>query len=224
MVSLLSLVPLLFTLIAGLGLLLFAIRKKSMAQSLCVRAGLQMQTQLSHTLTDLLKMNPKAQALRKRRALADRQLQLAMLSGIPKAIALAQAAQKAVILEQLQLRTRQELKFSEAARIRIRHARELRSDLRVLQVKRMDSKLAYPRALAVRATPLTSLSPDYDPVPDFTKAQEHRFRFQVNLAPDLKLPMSMEGYQQIIECSISLREEAHQWKPRILAASAQRSY
>lgn len=226
LVSLLSLVPLLFTLLSGLGLALYAFKKKSLAQSLCVRAGLQLQADLARSLTELLRLNVKATSLRRRRAVADHNLNVALASGNPKAIAIAKAAQAAVILEQLHLRGRQERIFTEASKARYRHARDLRGELRPLGATAgLQSDSSYFRPLAVRPEPPTSPSPNYSPVPTFVQAQSHRFRFQVDLAPpDLPLPFPKGRFRQITECSITLEKEAPLWKPRILGASARLSY
>jgi hypothetical protein len=222
LVSLLALTPFLFALLSGLGVALFALKKKSLAQSLCVRAGLRMQTELGQSLTALLKANTKATRLRRRREIADRNLRTALASGLPQAITLAKAAQTAIILEQLQFRAWQNQRLAEASESRLRHARDLRSDVRSLGVKSLRSDHFYFRSLAVRPSPASSLTPNYVPTPGFADLQRHQFQFALNLAPDLPLPLPASRFQQITECSVTLKEESQQWKPLILAASARR--
>ncbi|MGE0529330.1 MAG: hypothetical protein AB7P49_19930, partial [Bdellovibrionales bacterium] len=63
LVSLVLLLPLLLSLLIGVGGGLYILKRKALAQSLCVRRAVQMQNELRLLLTKLLNLNRKARQL-----------------------------------------------------------------------------------------------------------------------------------------------------------------
>jgi hypothetical protein len=212
LVSLIVLLPLALALIGAVTFTYAILTRKSAAQSLCVREVTRMQSELGHTLAQLLRLNPRATQLRAQRERADLNLENALATGYPPAIAIAQAYQIAVIVAQLQLREQQQALLVEAQETRLRHKRLLESQISSVGGGEFHSQAYYFRALAVREEPLLSLTPDYVTVAPFEFLQQHRFRYAVTFQP--------QTIKQTTECSASLQSEGNQWNAKILAASA----
>jgi len=220
LVSLIALVPLALALVISLSAGFYFLKRKSLAQAHCVQQAAVMQKELQGTLEQLLRLNPKAKALRAQRQAADAAVKAAAGSVNPYALAAAKAYWSAVVLQQLALRSKQQALLQRASQQRHSGHRQLRERLRSLDVRQVDSKKYYWRALAVEASPPASLTPDYRPLPFFEKWQQHRFRFQVDLRPPFAIPLGLGSLKQITECSVTLKGEENQWKVQIAAASA----
>lgn len=209
----LTLVPLMLTLFIASTGAIWAIKRKTAAQAFCVRAGVRMQTELKTALEALLRLNPQATLLRARRLAADRAYQSALASGLPPAIAATKAVRLAVILRQIAFRSRQEALLAHAEVERRRFDLEFRRDVLRRSAGRVESRGSFPRALAVNPVPKTSLTPDYKPVADFTRFQQHLFRFKMDFKP-------LMDTRQTSECRVSLEEKRKEWRVKILTASA----
>lgn len=217
LVSLLALIPLTAALVISLSAGLFMMKRKSLAQAHCVQQGALLQKELNGTLDKLLKLNRAATVLRRQRDLADKALKAAILLANPYAIAAARAAWTAVFLEQTALAAKQQALLRQADQQRNTGHRQLRDKLRELHVRNVTSRKYYWRSLAVEASPITSLTPDYKPLPGFKQWQQHRFRFEVPLDPYAKII-------QATECSVSLTGKEKEWKVQILAANARSNW
>jgi hypothetical protein len=213
----LALIPLAMTLVASLGYGFVVLRKKSLAQSQCVQQASILQKELKGTLDSLLNLNPRAKALRRKREAAERALDVAVKSKVPHLIAAATAAKTAVYLEQLALRSNQERLLKIADVQRDAGERRLRERTRSLHIRNFRAKKIFWRSLAVAAEPPGSLTPDYIPVPGFSKFQQHKFRFDVPLDPYGKII-------QPAECSVSLAGKEKAWQVQILAANARSNW
>lgn len=220
LVSLLCLAPFAFALFLALCGSFYFLKRKSLAQAHCVQQASQLQNELAGTLDKLLRLNPRARALRAQREAADRALQAALASAIPYAIAIAQAYRTAVVLRQIALRTQQESLLTQADQQRRFGHRRLRERLRNLRVVNVDSRRFFWRALAVEARPQATLTPDYETVPMFEALQQHRFRFQTDLRPPFADILPRMDLRQVTECSVSLKGREKQWKLKIIAANA----
>lgn len=218
--SLLILLPLFLTLALSLAVTYSVLKRKSLAQAICIQSASRLQENLRSPLEKLLHMNTQATALRTQRTIADDALAAAVSSGVPYAIAAAKAVQLGVILAQTAFRARQWALLTEAERIRSEGQRELRSRASRLPASGIQTPTYFFRALAVEPKPITSLTPNYKPVPLFERAQQTRLRFRVNL---LNLfPELGEGldFIQTTECSVTLQERDERWQIHILAAKA----
>lgn len=220
-VSLLALVPLLATVFVCTGAALYALKRKSLAQSICVQQAARLQEDLKSPLRKLLSMNRRAEFLRGKRQTADNNLRAANASGYPPAIAAAQAAQLAVILEQTEFHLRQLALLAEANRIRSVRGREIHE--RAARVHAIDvvSRTYFPQALAVEAKPPYDLSPNYETVPGFELAQQQRFQYRLDVL-DL-FPRSRKVVTDLIQkidCSVTLVERSGDWEIEILTARA----
>lgn len=202
----------------------YFMKRKSLAQAHCVQQAAQLQNQLKDTLDKLLRLNPKAKALRAQREAADNALKAALSSANPYAIAAAQAYWAAVVLQQVALKTQQQALLARAENQRQAGHRQLRERLTSLRVTAVDSRQFYWRALAVEAHPPSSLTPDYNPLPMFESMQQHRFRFQVDLRPAFAAVLPSLNLRQYTECSVTLKGQPNQWKLKIVAANAPSSW
>lgn len=194
----------------------YTMKRKLRSQSLCVREAVLLQQSLARTLDKLLALNPKATKLRAARKAADSAAHAARASAFPPAIAAAEAARAAVILQQAALKAKQMSLLSEARLIRQRHSQKLSWDARPLASGPVSSKTFFPTALAVRPVPALSPSPDYVTVPGFKSLQQHRFVFEADLSPPF-LPLKV---RQTTLCSVTLKGKQKSWTAEILAASA----
>ncbi|MGZ3722529.1 MAG: hypothetical protein ACXVA9_06345, partial [Bdellovibrionales bacterium] len=221
MVSLLALFPLIATVFVCLAVAFYVMKRKTLAQAICIQQATRMQEDLKAPLEKLLKLNTRAEILRARRHIADTNLQTAQGSGYPPVIAAAKAQQVAVILEQTALRAQQFALLAEAWRIREQNHRDLRGRIAVFPAFQIHTQAFYLRALAVEPKPASDLSPNYETVPMFTEHQRNQFSYQVDLLDKLHGPLGFKlDTVQKIACSVSLEERGDEWKIRILAAKA----
>lgn len=215
LVSFVALFPLIMALVITSMSAYAMFRKKLTAQSLCVSSVTRLQKELNRDLDAILKLNPKAQVLRKARAKADAALKKAILSGNPPAIAAAKAARAAVILQQVAHRTRQEAVLIRAGANRMGAQRSLKLEVSKLGVSSVAGTVSYNRPLAVEPRPASSMTPDYIEVANFPDKQQHEFSFQLDLAPDfLKLK-----FRQETSCSATLKKQEGKWRESLIAAS-----
>lgn len=218
--SLVVLVPLVFAGATALFASFYVLKKKSLAQAHCVQEASLLQTELKTTLEQLLKLNPRARALRRERVVAEKALKKATLLAQPYAIAAAKAYLAAVVLQQTVLRTKQQMLLNDASRLRHTSARRLRARLQSFRFARFSSRGFYWRGLAVEAIPAISLTPDYEPIAGFEQAQQHRFRFQLDLTPPFLTELPASALKQPSLCSVTLKGQGNKWQLQILEASA----
>lgn len=220
LVTLLAITPLLMACTTGVGLTYFVLKRKSLAQSLCVNSAAKTQKELRVPLEKLLRMNPQAKTLRARRSQADLRLQQALMSGNPGAISAARLAQQVVILQQTAFHTKQIALFTDAARIRSQNERELRQ--RTTGLPALD--FAAPRtgqSLALEPRPFNSPSPDYFPVLGFESLQQQHFHFTIDVFREFPFLKNLKiNPNQRTECSVTLKERNGEWGIQILAAKA----
>jgi hypothetical protein len=173
-IFLLGLLP--FFLALGFGFAAFSLAFKSyvQAQHRCRVHVLRAQHRMAGSLNKLLELNPRARTLRTERTAADRSVTAA--ASFPPALAAAKAWQASVIALQLQLAAQQRTLLSTA---RMDGAQEL-SELN-LESGRIGVQLGGvpPTRLKVLARPMSDLSPDYEVVPVFEKAQEIRLTWKI---------------------------------------------
>ncbi|MBX3022564.1 MAG: hypothetical protein KF799_12905 [Bdellovibrionales bacterium] len=209
------------TAVIFVGSAFYFLQKKSVAQSLCVQTAVRLQTALGESMASLMQLNPRAAALRRERARAERALRLALRSGNPKAIAAAKALRYAVILAQYSHRARQLTILRRAGLQRSQATRELTFRSRKVRQSGLISQSFYSEALAVHPVPENSLTPSYVKAQPFANLQRHRFAFQVDLKPPFfPVDWSLNGFRQNSECIVTLSQENTTWNARILAASA----
>lgn len=224
MVSFMVLLPLLLALVIALGAAFYVLQRKSLAQAICVQEATRLQTDLRKPLRQLVALNPQAAVLRAKRQAADKALRAALVSGVPYAIALAEAAETAAIAEQVAFRARQEMLLNEAAALRADGQRRLRLRASRLGAIGVTAPVYYPRALAVKPVPLASLTPDYRPVETFEYSQQQRYRFEIDLLRGWPGPHLNVDSRQSSECSATLKGEDQQWQLHLLAAKASSSW
>lgn len=215
LVSLVALVPLLVTLATAVSGLYYVLRHKLTAQSVCVQTAILLQRELREDLAELLKLNPKARRLQNQRRRAQQAVQAALRTGNPLLIQIAHAQLAAVTAEQLALRARQDGLLQNAGRKRMRSPQVLRSNLRGTRHGPIDARAAYPLPLAVAPKPPGELTPEYEPVPQFSKAQQHRFQFRLELAPEFL----RRSFVQETVCAASLQREGEKWREILTAGN-----
>lgn len=221
LVSLLVLAPLSMAVLVALATMYFVLARKSAAQSACVRESARLQSELARQMIALQRLNRPAARLRRERAASERALRIAITAANPAAIASARAAQRAVLLAQLALRTRQNAILSAASFARTRAHLELRQRLRAYRVEAFRAGGGPPRGLAVRPTPEHALTPDYVPVASFAREQRQSYEFRLPLRPTF-LPETWRGgdYLQPAACAATLKGDSKAWRVSILAVSA----
>ena len=218
LVSLLTLLPLLLTLTIGLGGTLYILKKKSLAQSLCLRAGIQLQHELRRNLAALIDLNPKAKRLEVRRLRAQKAFRAAIISGNPSLIAVAKANKTAVLLEQMQLRAQQAHLLVDSQRARAVHKKQLHQDLQMIAARDLKT-LHASQGIAVFATSARAITPEYQPKPDFTRSQLEQHEFRVDLSPPFRWPVEIPSLSQTTKCSVSIEGGHNQWHIKIIEAN-----
>jgi hypothetical protein len=223
LVSLLILVPFLMALTLAVTAIFYALKRKSLAQSICVQEATRLQEDLRVPLRGLLALNPQAQRLRRARQAAERALQTAVASGVPHLIAAAKATRTAVLLAQAALAARQAAWLTQARVLRAVGQRELRQRVWRLGAVDVRSPTSYFRALAVEPRQAASLTPDYVPITRFADGQQQRYRYRVDLLAAWPLFRERAPWMQTSECSVTLQNVSRgeeKWQIRILAANA----
>ena len=232
--TLVTLLPLLFTLLLSIGFFFYVAQRKSLAQAICIQQAMRLQTNLRQTLEELLAMNPRAESLRQRRVQADQNVAEALTSAYPPAIAAAEAVQTEVIIEQMEFHAEQLALLLRAERQRSESQRGLHQRVSdALDAYNIRATTYYTRALAVEEKPATSPSPNYEPIEFFAEGQQQRYSYSADLAgtfpldvrkfftaPDLFDAREIFDVRQTTECSVTLENKGDQWEIRILAAKS----
>lgn len=211
LVGVIALTPLMVALVACTVGFFLIVKKKLWAQSICVKAAVLLQHDLQKDLEDLLRLNPQARRLNQRRRKAEQAFRAAVKSGNALLVKVAGAAVVSVTAEQMALRAKQETLLLRAGRRRER----ARSELARESSESVRGQRFFPRALAVVAEPPSSLTPEYKPAPAFAQAQQHRFQFAVELAPEFL----RRSFIQTTACSASLQQREGKWQPKIITAN-----
>lgn len=188
MVSLLPFVLSLMFLIKKVGLVQLEYSQKLHA---CREKVLEAQQTLGQALTRLMRLNPKAEKLRRERKAADKVVRSTI--GMPAAHAAARAVQAIVIAKQIALR-------AEQAQIKTRAIFEANRSLNTLRSEKKANWEA-PK-FAIRATPPLDLSPSYETLPNF----EHRQSITIRMQTKNAVPL---------ECSATLEKESTRWRPKL---------
>jgi hypothetical protein len=169
-------------------------------------------------MNQIVKMNKPAQALRRKREAAESRLADAIASGLPPAIATAKAELLAVISEQDSFALKQKAVLVSAVEDRARAPGNLKSNKSdgVSQVLAH----AFTPGLAVQATPLDSLTPDYIPRANFEKMQSEVFAYKQTLFTHLDafLRGVLREQKNIhwlknFSCSATLEQWEDEWRP-----------
>lgn len=220
-VGLLTLLPLLMACALALAGTYDVLRRKSLAQSLCVQTVVRLQADLARHLKSLLQLNAQAARLQRQRERAERDVNLARRIGQPEAIAVAEARRIAVITAQLALRARQEQLLNEARLARINAGQELKASLVRLRSSAFRSLTYDVSPLAVEPRPADALAPEYVPREPYVHHERHEFTFVVPLRPAF-LPASwrLDDHEQTSACVASLKQEGERWQVVLLAANA----
>jgi hypothetical protein len=182
-----------------------------------VQQASRLQKELKSTLESLLKLNKRAQTLRRQREIVDKAFDVAVKSKIPQAIAAASAAKTAVYLQQVELHGEQQRLLHQGDIQRRAGERQLRQKILPLRGRNLIAQRSYWRPLAVEAVPPNSLTPNYVPLPAFERFQQQKYRFDVPLDP-------YDEIVQATECSVSITGKENAWKVQILAASARSNW
>ncbi len=225
MIALLGILPLLVTFVLVTAAVFYICKKKSLAQSQCIQHSVKTQNSLRKMLKKILQMNPSAKRLQQRRLHADANLVQALAGGNPALIAGAKAIRDLVILQQLEFGARQRGLLRLADLQRQRRDMEFYAQGYRHHHKNLETRHGQPTALAVKAYPVHSLSPEYQLSPDFTRKQALGYRYAVDLKPPFWNGF-LAAFTQTIECSISLTRSTGifregDWDIKILKASAE---
>lgn len=214
--ALLSWLPVLIALIAGLAVMASSLTTLQQAENVCLHTHLSLQKSLRTTLKKLLALNPKATTLRLKRDLAEANLKAALASGLAPWIAKATAQRSYVIANQLALQLQQQLLLNEARSLRFKTLTEINHKMLSLGVKTQPSLMAFHRSLAVRAQPKTSLTPNYEPTPNFSEEQSQSSILQISFPKRMPIWIEQKYYQTKIICGASLKNNSPNWSLAIL--------
>ena len=210
-VILVALVPLLLlcvSLVAAASLLLLKWRK---THELCQVSLLKAQSTAAIRVNELFDLNPQARQLRFELAAAEAAL-AASPAGGPVAVAAAQANLEAVVTRQTVLRSRQEWIKTRAvfdpSHDLLDFENELKKETGVIPT-RLDRV-----RLRVRERPASSLTPDHDPVPGFSRLQALSGTWSI--VPDPVFPAWLRKFIPRLarlkgRCSATLIQKGDRW-------------
>lgn len=213
--------PLFLTILAVISIVLLSIYQITAADRVCKKEVLRLQHELSLLLKGLNKLNHLATALRRKRNIADENLAAAIASGYGPAIAAATAAQRAVILEQQALAAKQQQILTQAGLERSLSEQRLRVQGVSVGIQELQSTLTHSSTLAVRAQPITSITPDYVEAAAFRERESQTYQYKINLFQRLPIWLQQHALNQPVAtaCSATLSSQEENWKPILKKAS-----
>jgi len=171
MSALVGIFPLILTILLGLGTLTFAVRNAGKAEMACEKVVVSAQKKNLIHLEKMLKLNPQAKALRRSRILAQSQLRAAVISGQPLAIASARARLSTVTRAQLILRAQQQSLLQNSQMITQGAKHSFLNYSANSGVTQSQLTQRPPQGLALRATPISSLTPNHEVPNHFEQSQ-----------------------------------------------------
>jgi hypothetical protein len=220
-VFLVAVTPLLILVLAILAATSLLLVQWQRTHQICNLSLMSTQTKTAQSFNRLFALNPLARTLRTERKLAE-QLQRAALLGGPKAIAAAKAYYASVVVRQYALRSAQEaLKL----KIRVEGMHDMSKVLLTLKNEKGVGgwPVFSPLQLAVRQTPRSSLTPDYDAQKNFSERQTLRGSWTIkpkNVFPVWLASLIPELGTIRGECVASLRRKGTQWTPTLGAGKS----
>lgn len=220
-VTLLTLLPLLLTVLMVYASAAFALRHHTLTTSQCRYVVWQAQTKMAGLLEALLKLNPRAASLRQQRRFAELKVRIARRTGYPAAIAAAEARRLIVIQRQLALRLQQHGLLEQARTIRsqviYQYQHKVKSQAQVQNVFMQSES----ETLAVQAEPALDLSPSYKPTNNFSQEQQISVFWQGDLfshMPSWLLSKSISSGEIKNSCGATLQKKGALWQPTLAGA------
>lgn len=216
LVAFLSTLPALLGILAIIFALLLTYYYFDQTQHRCRSHLLQAQAEIKDHWIQLESLNPSAQSLRRQRQLAEKNLRLAIASGQPPAIVAAKSALALIIGQQQILRQRQQIILNQIAMLAQKHQMSFRRQFLNYTGVRIRKPPRF--GLAVTPNPPLDLTPDYKPVPLFSKQQASTARLQISfksLMPNwlnswIPHSLPLEGL-----CSATLEKRQGKWIARL---------
>lgn len=213
LISFVIVLPALMTVISALLLATGLGLRHRHNQHLCQKQVLNLQIKQAKHMENLLKLNPKARALRRERRLADKALKSALRSGHPKIIMIAKAAQVAVKSRQLILRGKQQVLISQS---KVGLSNSL-SQIRLAQ-KKADGKVRFdkvPKSLPVFSKGTESGSPTYHVFPSVAEIQMVAVQWKQQIPKpwhDLLRYLEFEERSVVGKCAATIRKRSRKWR------------
>ena len=220
---LIILLPLMMALMAGFsGLILMSLGIKNLtqAQSLCITENIHGQKKLGKLLTRLLKFNQTVIRLQHTKRALQTTLagaialgQVQVVSALRKQLSLIKKYQQYISHQQKYILMQSEL-------IRKTVFQNLKTNLKVLEIKNIQEKKVFKKALAVSKKTLGPDTHIYQLLPDFTKQQAVVFLWEINPFLKNRLYKLFPFYQQKTsyikrQCAATLKKQGNQWKAQL---------
>lgn len=220
LVVIITLTPLFITALAVLSALSLSISQYHRGHKICRQQLLETQNQFILIIKKLTRLNPRAQALRRKRKQAKRKLKWAQRTANPKMIVAAKAYLAAVILKQMQHRAKQQNWMSLAQKIQIMARKEFSNIVR-MNFKNSIVTLEPPKyKFAIVSKPSRSLTPDYLPQHNFEDKQrvfaKWNLYFKSILPPWISTLVSTDK-TLTFQCSATIFRKENQWTPSLNA-------
>lgn len=187
-------------------------------ESDCQKIYLSAQTQISHQLDGLLRLNTQARRLLQRKTKAKTQLALGMATGNLKLIAKAKADLALIHSQQLALKSKQTIYLTQAQLIAQRaHSRFRGLIVQNSPLTNLGSLKAQPFSLSVLPKPPHEVAPVYETPYNFEDLQKTDVRWKMSpiaLVPDpfqktLGSRFSIKSFE--MSCSTTLRKRGQKW-------------
>lgn len=218
MVSLLTFLPVIITLLAALSILSQILITRQKLNFVCQSHTMATQFELANLLHRLLQLNPKAERLRKKRTIAEKNLKIALASHVAPAIAATRAHLSAVIAMQVALRKEQQSLLNQSKSVIYRFKQIIPQKLAGAASAEVQNVQIHQPHLAVSGLPLTSLTPSYHPLPFFSQLQ----KAHINWGWSIK---TFEGplleFKNIVRglfpghCAATIKKENNKWYPAL---------
>jgi hypothetical protein len=232
--ALLGLLPLCLAVFLTVIAIFYVLRTHGVNLHECRTRLMRAESERLLVMQELMSLNPEARKLRAQEKYAMKAVRAARLTGNPQAIAAAEAAHGVVLALQLALSTKQKsllLKANLEARISLSRLKsaiktETNKDEQTYSSigKSVIGDMSEEReVLAVEAKPSDSLTPDYEPAPNFEERE--RMRLTWKFWPARLLPDWLSYAEPYLrdffidgQCSSTAEKKGNnQWRSRLAA-------
>jgi hypothetical protein len=212
-VMIVAIVPMLLLALSILSAGCILLLKWRQTHELCQRSLYQTQKKAGDRFNELFGLNPEATRLRAERKAAEHAMKLAIF--FPPAFAAAEAYYTSVVQRQIVLRAKQE---SLKTLIRVEGNRNLHTLSNELRSERgIDGwPTITPLRLSIRQSPPAALTPNHDPLNNFSILQAVKGRWMIN--PGEVFPKWLTRFVPKLDrvagtCAATLKLKGDQWVP-----------
>ena len=208
------LTPLLITCLAVFAALIFCVRNYDLSQSICIRYTLQAQHKMQKHLEHLLKLNSKADTLRKSYKKTYKIYKIAKLS--KNALVLASIKARLIWLhtQRIHLSIKQKTILAKGKLDLQKAWLTFKKELKKLHPQWIKKYTPHPSPLAVKSKPKGDIAPSYYIPSNFIKKQKLSFSWGMPIyqfLPSVLRKLFFNQHISLFTCSATLYPKGNKW-------------